>query len=860
MASNNQIVKKSIQIDASDTLRTVKSLKQEIADLRDELLNLEQGTEEYDEVQRKLTDDVNDLNEVMGAHKEKAEALEGSYNDLQNQLKELRTAWKETNDEAERDVLGQKINDLNNQLKEMDASIGDFHRNVGNYESAWNGLTGVMENGEKVTDDLEKGIKAFGTALGMSDKQVNAFSKSLKAMKDGFKIAKDITKAREETTKAATATTQLATAQQTAAGTSATLATSQKVTGAAAKTMATSETAAAGATKGLSVAMRGLKAAIISTGIGALIVLLGELAANFDTVYEKVNNILKLQKNVKADNTDDLKKLAEEHKKRREITEDELDFERRKAEARGLSQKELLEMEVEQTQQLKQQAEDQLKIQQGYVDDTKEQIAELEEAASKRAKWYEWIFPLIGGFKDAKAGMANKQLTKLKERLTEQEGVLEDVTGAVDDYDKQLKKLGQDIEIFNIKQSQGTDELRKWEDLVKDPKFQTAWKGLFEMDFEGNSPIEVLKAQREAATTLVTKFKGDTSEVEQYFNQMISEAETEWQSLRDKEKEIFDERLTPAQRLENEKAEWIEKAERWGMDAINIVKYYDDKIRVELDKVADEAAQKQKEAEEKALQELDNFMSEVENTLSTQERLHDLFNPLYMSDTASGDIEQEMDNLKLLYDTQMDYLNGLLESADLTEEAYSAVESRILSLSVAFNSQMDKLKKEQDYQGKNWAILSRKGVASFQLMEGAAADFSATFQALGLENSIAYKGFASAQAIISSLLAANRVLAEEPGEMWIKIAAAAATLAAGLANVYSIWAVSPDGSNAGSVMNASMQQSAVPVIGNTQPYSYTRNLTTAAEEDEMNRPIWVSVEDISSGLDRQARVVDSSSF
>ena len=116
MAANNQIVKKSIQIDAGDTVRTVKSLKQEIADLRDELLNLEQGTEEYDEVQKQLQEDVSDLNEVMGAHKEKAEALEGSYNDLQNQLKELKAAWKATNDEAERDVLGQKINELNDKI------------------------------------------------------------------------------------------------------------------------------------------------------------------------------------------------------------------------------------------------------------------------------------------------------------------------------------------------------------------------------------------------------------------------------------------------------------------------------------------------------------------------------------------------------------------------------------------------------------------------------------------------------------------------------------------------------------------------------------------------------------------------
>lgn len=833
MAANNQIVKKSIQIDAGDTLRTVKSLKQEISDLRDELLNLEKGTEEYDEVQKKLHDDVEDLNEVMGAHKDKAEALEGSYNALQAELKELKQAWKETNDEAERDVLGQKINDLNNQLKEMDASIGDFHRNVGNYESAWNGLTGVMENGEKITDDLEKGIKAFGTALGMSDKQINSISKSLKAMKDGFKIAKDIAKAREETTKLGTAEAQAA-AQGTA------LATSQRATATAAKTMAAGEIAAAGATKGLSVAMRGLKTALVSTGIGAIIVLVGELIAQLDKLRLKIQSsrdaaLIQLSKFAQ----DEAQQFEVDLRNIEEVDEAVLKHEVDMAKARGENDRKLLEQRKQNYEELHKEA-----------DKTVNKIAEKQAEYEKKV-----------------ASMSKRQRERNKEEIDKTlemyKSTLSRAIALRNNYFSERRNAGWDIEVFDEEQKHvkaTTNELRKWVDLVKDPKFQAAWHGLFEREFEGNSPIEVLEAQMEAATALVTKFKGDTSEVERFFQQMIQEAEAEWKSLVDKEKEIFDERLTPAQRLENEKAEWVELANKWGMDSINIIKYYDKKINEELKKAADER-DAQREAElQKVKEQTQEQLDMMEDALSTQEKMHNIFNPMYMTDTASGDIEQEMNNLKTLYDTQMGYLNGLLESADLTEEAYQGVEDRIVSLTVAFNSQMDNLKKEADYQGKNWAILSRKGVANFNLLEGAAADFSSTFQSLGLENSVAYKGFATAQAIISSILAANRVLAEEPGGAIIKGIAAAATLAAGLANVAAIWMVNPDGSNAGSAMNTSMEQPAVPVIGNAQPINYTRNITTAAEEDEMNQPIYVTVTDIEDGINGRRAQVENSSF
>lgn len=849
MAANNQIVKKSIQIDAGDTLRTVKSLKQEISDLRDQLLNLEQGTEEYDEVQRQLQTDVQDLTEVMGAHKQEADVLEGSYQDLQNQLKELKSAWKATNDEAERDVLGEKIKGLNDQLKEMDASIGDFHRNVGNYQSAWGGLTGVMENGEKVTDDLEKGIRAFGAAVGLTENQVKGLSDVLKRLKDGFKIAKDITKAKEASEKAATATSELATAEQAAAAQGTALATSQKATGAAAKTMAAGETTAAGATKGLSVAMKGLRAALMATGIGAIIVLLGELTSNLDGVLKRIG-LAKKEIDSKDKKAWDWS-AAERYERDKEfIKKAERENERlyKLREAEGAKEDEILKLRkqrIEYNRDLleiaKKDAEDEIRVREEIINKTKKQVQDVAFA--------------IGGPLGKLLAKAFVPDPEEEKGVKERKELIKEIDEELENYDEDIKDLNTDLEVYNLRQDKSTEELRKWADLVQDPKFRSAWASLFETEFKGETPLEVIKSQREAAIALVNQFKGDASEVEDFFDRLLSDAEAEWQSLVDKEKEIFDERLTPAQRLENEKQEWIEKAKRWGVDAVNITKYYDDKIQEEIKK-----AEKERDdaAAEDAAKRLEDFINTMEGTLDVNKKLDELFHPVFMTDTAAASIQQDIDAVQRLYDTQMEYLNGLLESADLTEEEYAAVEERILSLTNAFNSQMAVLKEEQEYQGKNMALMTRKWTANMSLMEQATGDFASAFQDAGLENSVAFKGFATAQALISSFLAANRVLAEEPGGIIAKAAAAAAALAAGIANVVSIWAVNPDGSNAGSSMNAQAPQ--VPIIGDSTPYTYTRTIQTQDEKDELNQPIWVSVEDISSGLGHQVQVQDESSF
>lgn len=135
-----------IKIEAGDSEQTVKGLKQQISDLRDEILNLEKGTKQYDDAVDALQDSQRKLDEVMSLTKKTATALEGSYDALVHKMAQLKKEWRATNDEARRNELGQQIAEINGQLKDFDASLGNFQRNVGNYQSALEGVGSKTED------------------------------------------------------------------------------------------------------------------------------------------------------------------------------------------------------------------------------------------------------------------------------------------------------------------------------------------------------------------------------------------------------------------------------------------------------------------------------------------------------------------------------------------------------------------------------------------------------------------------------------------------------------------------------------------------------------------------------------------
>lgn len=168
-----------------------------------------------------------------------------------------------------------------------------------------------------------------------------------------------------------------------------------------------------------------------------------------------------------------------------------------------------------------------------------------------------------------------------------------------------------------------------------------------------------------------------------------------------------------------------------------------------------------------------------------------------------------------------------------------------------------KLRQEKNKQYNK--LMDDTNKANKQRAKDQKANFDATLNAYGgmldgmsqlfEENTIAYKITATAKAIIDTFLAANAVMAEQQGGLVARLAAAAGVIAAGVANVVSIWKVNPSGEN--STPSAGGTPSVVaqaPQVIDETPYTYSRNLQTEDEEEQLNRPIWVSVEDISSKL------------
>ena len=159
-------------VSAGYSFSSLKSAKSYIDRLRASLIDLDETSEEYEERVEEIDKVQDKLNKAMKATGDKAKDAEGSYNALSKKMSELKKAFKETNDEAERDKLAKQIVGINDQLKEMDASIGNYQRNVGNYEAAFTkGLSGIADK-----------LEALGNPLAIAKNGVNALGKAFKAL------------------------------------------------------------------------------------------------------------------------------------------------------------------------------------------------------------------------------------------------------------------------------------------------------------------------------------------------------------------------------------------------------------------------------------------------------------------------------------------------------------------------------------------------------------------------------------------------------------------------------------------------------------------------------------------------------
>ena len=160
-------IQRIIEVHAERSTDTVKDLKQEINDLKNALLNVKEGTKEYDEGVKLLQEDQRRLNQVNALTKKENTALAGSYYDLNARLVQARKDYKNLTAEqrANAEVGGAllaEIRGLDKQLKDMDATMGQYQRNIGNYTQS------ILEAGASMGGSFGgavTGIKAANGAL-----------------------------------------------------------------------------------------------------------------------------------------------------------------------------------------------------------------------------------------------------------------------------------------------------------------------------------------------------------------------------------------------------------------------------------------------------------------------------------------------------------------------------------------------------------------------------------------------------------------------------------------------------------------------------------------------------------------------
>ena len=144
---------------AVETAASINDLKTNIAALKVILGDLGVGTKEYADTLVSLqtnqaalknamhdtTYEANGEGDAFAQTAKQAQGLGTSYNALVRQMADLDQQFRREEDVAKRDLLGAQIKSINAQLKELDAQRGKYARNVGNYESAINGLSDAFK-------------------------------------------------------------------------------------------------------------------------------------------------------------------------------------------------------------------------------------------------------------------------------------------------------------------------------------------------------------------------------------------------------------------------------------------------------------------------------------------------------------------------------------------------------------------------------------------------------------------------------------------------------------------------------------------------------------------------------------------
>lgn len=301
-----------IQEEAVETGKTLKELRKEVKELRTQLENTEMGTDDFTKTLNEL---IKKQQELTNVTKSGVKAQAGSYNDLVNQMALLKKEWRAAADESERAAIGEKIGTINARLKELDASLGNYQRNVGNYQGEMHELATDLDAVSGAASTAAPKLESYNSEVSNLSESTDGLTMTssdwVQTAENTVKVTAGITGAFQAAQGAinlmgieSEATTEMiAKMQNVMAITEGLKAISEgiesfgklkesvqaagimtKLFGTETEIATTATNAQTVATNGATIATNNFKKALIATGIGAFIVLLGTLIAKWEDI------------------------------------------------------------------------------------------------------------------------------------------------------------------------------------------------------------------------------------------------------------------------------------------------------------------------------------------------------------------------------------------------------------------------------------------------------------------------------------------------------------------------------------------------------------------------------------------------
>ena len=382
-------LKEIISINTEQGAENLRTLRTEINELKAALFNLQKGSDEYNEVAAAVYQRQEKINDVMRDTRKPVADAAGSFNSLNSELRQLKEAWKATASDVDRAALGERINAVKAQINGMNESIGNFQHNVGNY-----------------TNSIVDAFNRMGIAATSIDNPLKKIGVDITSVTDYVKV-------------------MVVTFQQINI-----------------KNISSYFQGAATSVTSFVKSLSAVKAAVLGTGLGALLVLIGELIAHWDDLTDAVGRWI-AKTNEGLVSADQIKKALEAQNK-------EINFSLELMRARGAAEQDITEMNI-------------LLIQQEI--DKQRAIQEQNKELANNAFWW-WT--RVSAMRAYETG--EDEITKLEaelDKLLDKQAILMKVlsertdtaTTSTNNYTAAQKKLTESVKEFEDEEGSLEDTL-----------------------------------------------------------------------------------------------------------------------------------------------------------------------------------------------------------------------------------------------------------------------------------------------------------------------------------------------------------------------------------------------------------------